>query len=112
MRYMLLIYGDEKASAKMVEDEQKHSDFKQSLRDIGAFHASDPLESTGAAVTLRMRNGRTFSTDGPFAETSEQLGGYYLVEATTPEDAIAIASRVPSLRVGRSIEVRPVREIG
>ena len=105
MRYML-------SSGKMVEDEQQHTDFKQSLRDIGAFHASDPLESVASAVTVRMKNGRPISTDGPFAETTEQLGGYYLVEATSLEEAITIASRVPSLRVGRSIEVRPVREIG
>ena len=111
MRYMLLIYGDEKKSAEMVEDEQQHTAFKQSLRDIGAFHASDPLASTATAVTLRMRNGKTFPTDGPFAETKEQLGGYYLVEATSLDEAIRIASRVPSLRVGRSVEVRPVREV-
>ena len=112
MRYMLLIYGDEKDLAKMAEVEQQHVEFKQSLRESGAFQASDPLQPASTAITVRIKNGSVVQTDGPFAETKEQLGGYYLVEAKNLEDAIAIASRIPSLRVGRSIEVRPIREIG
>jgi len=116
MRYMLLIYGDEQAWAKMPEGEKQkvfreHVEFTQSIRDSGAYRAGDPLQPTGTAATVRIRDGKTYRTDGPFAETKEQLGGYYIVEAATAEEAIAMAARIPSARVGRSIEVRPIMEL-
>jgi len=117
MRYMLLIYDEEKKWAKMSEQE-KASIFKQyrelteSLQQSGAFLAGAPLQPTSTATTVRGKNGKTMTTDGPFAETKEQLGGYYLVEAKNLDDAIAIGARIPSVRIGGSIEVRPVMEVG
>ena len=84
--------------------------FTQDIVKAGKFKAGDPLEPTSAATTVRVRNGKTLATDGPFAETKEQLGGYYLVEAKDLDEAVAIAARIPDARIG-SIEVRPVRKI-
>ena len=117
MRYMLLIYDDEKGRAKMSEQErgaifQQYGEFTQSIQTSGAFQAGAPLQPTSTATTVRMKNGKTVTTDGPFAETKEQLGGYYIVESKNLDDAIAIASRIPSARVGGSIEVRPIMEMG
>ena len=117
MRYMMLIYDDEKVCAKMSEQEkgaifQQYGEFTQSIEKSGAFQAGAPLQPTSTATTVRMKNGKTVTTDGPFAETKEQLGGYYIVEAKTLDDAIAIASRIPSARLGGSIEVRPIMEMG
>ena len=117
MRYMLLIYGDEKSRAKMSEPEvralfKEFEEFTESIRNSGAYQASDPLQPTISATTVRMKNGKTLMTDGPFAETKEQLGGYYIVEAKNLDEALSIAGRIPSLHIGGSIEVRPIREIG
>ena len=117
MRYMLLIYDEEKKWAKMSEQEKgaifkQYREFTQSIQQSGAFLAGAPLQPTTTATTVRGKNGKTLTTDGPFAETKEQLGGYYLVEAKNLDEAIAIGARIPSVRIGGSIEVRPVMEVG
>ena len=116
MEYMLLIHGDEKRWAKMPSDErstihQAYVAFTQSIVKSGHFRAGAQLQPTSTATTVRVRGGKTLTTDGPFAETREQLGGYYLVEAKNLDEAIAIAARVPSAKLG-SIEVRPVMVFG
>jgi hypothetical protein len=81
--------------------------FTQGIVQSGAFKAADRLKPTSTATTVRVRDGKTLTTDGPFAETREQLGGYYLVEAKDLDEAVAIAARIPGARTG-SIEVRPI----
>jgi len=115
MKYMLLIYDDEKTWAKFSEsDRQKlfteYGQFTQQIRDGGQYQAGAPLQPTSAATSVRMRDGKRLVTDGPFAETREQLGGYYLINAKDLDEAIAIAARIPSARLG-TIEVRPVMEM-
>ena len=117
MRYMLLIYGSEKAREKMSDQEkgaifQQYGEFTEGIQKSGAFQAGDPLQPTSAAITVRGRNGNAVTSDGPFAETSEQLGGYYIVEAKSRDEALAIAARVPAVRFGGSVEVRPIMEMG
>ncbi len=112
MQYMLLIYDDEKLLAGLSEAErgsimQEYFAFTQGLRDSGAFVDGAPLQPTTTATTVRLREGDQLVTDGPFAETKEQLGGFYLIEAESIDEAIGHASKVPSARYG-SIEVRPV----
>ncbi len=112
MQYLLLIYADEAASARMDQAEMgkllaDYGAFSQSIVNAGQFKAGDRLRPTAEAKTVRLRDGKTSVIDGPFAETREQLGGYYLVEANTIEEATAIAARIPSARFG-SIEVRPI----
>ncbi len=108
MRYMLLIY-----SAETDDDAQPPSvlaefgAFTQSIVQTGHLKAADRLTTVANATTVRVRDGKTISTDGPFAETREQLGGYYLIEADDLDEAVAIAARIPSARYG-SVEVRPV----
>jgi hypothetical protein len=112
MKYMLLIYIEEQAldqaerEACYVESTQLAHDLKSS----GQFLASAPLQPTSTATSVRVRDGKRLVTDGPFAETREQLGGYYLVEADDLDGAIGIAGRIPGARVG-TIEIRPVIEI-
>jgi hypothetical protein len=107
MQYLLLIYDNEKrfsegyAEAELGEYRAFGKEFAEAIK---GGHA---LQPTSAAVTVRLRNGKPLTTDGPFAETKEQLGGYYLVEARDREEAIAIASKIPGARFG-SIEVRPI----
>ena len=113
MQYLLLIYDPEKAWQTMPEAErnQLHGEYMKLTDDIkasGHYRAGDALQPTHTATTVRVRDGKTTITDGPFAETREQLGGYYMIEAKNLDEAITIASRVPSAKVG-SIEVRPVR---
>lgn len=112
MRYMLLIYSEESAWKALSEKEmgemfQQYAAFTDEIRKSGHYVAGDPLEKTTTATTVRVRNGKTVSTDGPFAETREQLGGYYVVKAEDLDEASAIAARVPGARIG-SIEVRPI----
>lgn len=112
MKYLCLVYFDEKklhAVPESPEDEECHA-CDQELRQRGYVIASDALEPVASAATVRMRNGDMSVTDGPFAETKEQLGGFYLVEARDMNEAIAVASRIPAGRIG-SIEVRPVRQL-
>jgi hypothetical protein len=87
---------------------EEYRTFTQSIIQGGHFKAGDALTRTSTATTVRVRNGKTMTTDGPFAETREQLGGYYLIEAKDLDQATAIAARVPSAKYG-SVEVRPVR---
>jgi len=115
MQYMLLIYGDEKQWLKFSESEQgaifgEYMQFTQDIVKSGHFKAGDPLDDTTAATTVRVRNGKTLTTDGPFAETKEQLGGYYIVEAPNLDEALKLAARIPSARWG-SIEVRPIAKV-
>jgi hypothetical protein len=112
MQYMLLIYENEASFGTMSEQERgaifgEYMKFTEDIRKSGNFQAGAPLRPTSTATTVRVRAGKRLTTDGPFAETKEQLGGYYLVEAKDLDEAIAIAARIPSARVG-SIEVRPV----
>jgi hypothetical protein len=116
MRYMLLIYSRESDWAALSEKErgvvyQEYMAFTDSIRKSGHYVAGDPLEKTSTATTVRVKNGKTVSTDGPFAETREQLGGYYIVKAGDLDEATAIAARIPGARMG-SIEVRPIIEMG
>ena len=117
MRYMLLMYRDEHWWEAKPEEEraairQQAVDCSEALRARGVFLAGDPLLPTTTATTVRMRNGRPVTTDGPFAETKEQLGGYTIVEAASLDEARAIALDHPLLRVGgHSIEVRPIRDL-
>ena len=113
MEYMLLIHGDEKRWAKMPSDErstihQAYVAFTQSIMKSGHFRAGAQLQPTSTATTVREKKGKPVTTDGPFVETKEQLGGYYLVDCKDLDEAISLAARIPSIRVGGSIEVRPV----
>ncbi len=113
MQYLLLIYQNEAEAEKMTEAQLKqvHADYMaytQSIVQSGHFKAGDALQRTSTATTVRVRNGKTLTTDGPFAETREQLAGYYLVEAKDLDQAVTIAERIPSAKWG-SIEVRPIR---
>ncbi len=112
MQYLLLIYRNEAEQAKMdaAAGQQMRTDygaFTQSIIQSGNFKAGDALQPSSTATTVRVRDGKTLTTDGPFAETREQLGGYYLVEAKDLDAALAIAARIPGAKVG-SIEVRPI----
>ena len=112
MRYMLLIYGDEQALDE-TEREQCYRESVQLAHEIdlaGHYLAAAPLHPTSTATSVRVREGRRFVTDGPFAETREQLGGYFLIDAGDLDAAIAIAARIPMARRG-TVEIRPVIEI-
>src|SRR5215469_4336680 len=112
MKYMLLIYSDEQS----LDDPRRQHCYEESLRLVqelnssGHYLAAAPLHPTSTAASVRMREGKRFVTDGPFAETREQLGGYYLVEARDRDEAIGIAARIPGARWG-TIEVRPVIDV-
>src|ERR1700721_1816454 len=112
MQYLLMIYRNEAEIGAMnaAERQKVMADcgaFTQSIIQSGNFKAGDGLQPTSTATTVRVRDGKTLTTDGPFAETREQLGGYYLVDAKDLDAALAIAARIPGARDG-SIEVRPV----
>jgi hypothetical protein len=112
MQYLLLIYGNEAQKMKMNPAERKalsgeYGTYTQSIIQSGNFKAGDGLQPTTTATTVRVRDGKIMTTDGPFAETREQLAGYYLVEAKDLDAAIGMAARIPGARDG-SIEVRPV----
>ena len=112
MRYLLLIYSKESDWAAMSEGErgamyQQYMEFTEGIKKSGHYIGGNPLQPTSTATTVRVRDGKAVATDGPFAETREQLGGYYLVEAADLDAAIGIAGRIPGARAG-SIEVRPI----
>ncbi len=114
MRYMLLIYKDEKWWDEMTVQErgaifQEAVEFSEALRPSGLYQGGEPLEPTSTATTVRMKHGKAVMTDGPFAETKEQLAGYSLVEAKDLDEVLAVAARHPLVRAGLSIEVRPIR---
>jgi hypothetical protein len=118
MRYMLLIYNDAAAwEAMSPEESQKafadYGTFTQRIVDSGEFLAGDPLQGVETATTVRVRNGKAATTDGPFAETKEVLGGYYLVDCKDLDRATEIAAEIPDAALGSgSVEVRPVMELG
>lgn len=112
MEYMLLIYApadreppSEEAGEAMFAE---FGTYTQRLRDDGAFVGGDPLQPAHAATTVRERDGKTVTTDGPFAESKEILGGYYKIEVDTIDEAIEWASQIPTVKYGDSVEVRPV----
>jgi hypothetical protein len=112
MKYMLLVYMDEQA---MTDKERQRcyvesAQLTQDLNAKGQYVAAGPLHSVATATSVRVRDGRRVVTDGPFAETREQLGGYYVVEADDLDEAMAIAERIPPARYG-TIEIRPMMEI-
>jgi hypothetical protein len=112
MKYMLLIYSDE---AAWTEEERQHcfdesTELTHDLNTRGQFYAASPLQPVTMATSVRVRQGKHLITDGPFAETREQLGGYFLVEAKDLNEAISIAARIPAARKG-TVEVRPVLEL-
>jgi hypothetical protein len=108
MKYLCLVYGAESAIRTM--DDHECLAFDQGLRASGHCVASEALQPVETATTVRMRNGKLSVSDGPFAETKEQLAGFYLIDARNLNEAIELASKIPPARVG-SIEVRPVRPI-
>jgi hypothetical protein len=115
MQYVLLIYDDGQTWARMTDAErgqlfQEYGAYTQNLRERGAYVDGNPLQPTSTATTVRIRDGEQLVTDGPFAETKEQLGGYYIVEAESIDEAIEHAAKIPSARFG-SIEVRPVMQV-
>lgn len=115
MQYLLLIYGDESAWVEpppeaAAQEMQRWYDYTTWLQEKGWLLAGEPLQDTSSATTVRIRDGKTLTTDGPFAETKEQLGGYYLVECENLDEAIEAASRIPSVHRG-SVEIRPLMEI-
>src|SRR6476659_9841048 len=112
MQYLLLIYDDESKMKSVTQADQnamfkEYGEFTASIVKSGNMKAGDALQPSSTATTVRVREGKTLTTDGPFAETREQLGGYYLVEAKDLDEALKIAARIPGARTG-SIEVRPV----
>jgi hypothetical protein len=114
MRYLLLIYGEEATEAlpedAMAAEVDAYNAFTRDIRERGIFEAGEALHPTTAATTVRVREGRTLTTDGPFAETKEKLGGFYLVEAADLDQAIELAARIPGATHG-SIEVRPIWDL-
>ena len=115
MQYLLLIYGNEKAAADMSDADKgahfmAYKTFTDDIKSSKQYVGGNALQPIGTATTVRVRNGKTQTTDGPFAETREQLGGYYLVEARDLDEATKIAARIPGAAIG-SIEVRPVMVI-
>jgi hypothetical protein len=114
MQYLLLIYQNEAEVEKMGEAQWKqvhgeYMSFTQGIVQSGHFKAGDALQRSSTATTVRVRNGKTLTTDGPFAETREQLAGYYLIEAKDLDHAVTVAERIPSAKWG-SIEVRPIKK--
>ena len=112
MKYLLLIYENEGSWNAIPEAEkgkvfQEYKDYTARIRKDGNYIAGEALQPVGTATTVRVKNGKTLTTDGPFAETREQLGGFYMVEAKDLDEAIALAAGIPAVRTG-SIEVRPI----
>ncbi len=115
MKYTLLLYGDEGRWADMTPDEMAEdmklwSAFYEELAEAGAFLAGEGLDATTSATTVRIQGGEVVHTDGPFAETREQLGGFYLLECADLDAALAWAAKVPDLGDGGAVEVRPVMD--
>jgi hypothetical protein len=115
MQYLLLIYADESKLKSATQADQnamfkEYGEFTASIVKTGNMKAGDALQPSSTATTVRVREGKTLTTDGPYAETREQLGGYYLVEAKDLDEALKIAARIPGARTG-SIEVRPIMQL-
>lgn len=116
MQYLLMIYDEEAKWSQMGQAEaggyiKAYREFTDAVTKSGHFRVGEALQPTSTATTVRVREGKTLTTDGPFAETREQLGGFYLVEAKDLDEAISIAARIPSAKIG-SIEVRPIQVFG
>jgi hypothetical protein len=114
MRYLCLIYDEEKKLATLSKGESdafmgEYFAFTDGIKASGHYRAGEALQPVETATTVRVRNGKVGTTDGPFAETKEQLGGFYLIEARDLNDAIQVAAKIPSARLG-SVEVRPIVE--
>lgn len=112
MKYMLLIYSDEQAWSDSSREHcyEESTQLAQQIQADGKFLAAAPLQPVATATSVRIRDGKRLVTDGPFAETREQLGGYFLVDAEDLDEAIGIAAKIPGARVG-TVEIRPVMEI-
>lgn len=116
MRYLCLIYYDEKNLNALSRSErealsQESYTYCELLREKGQFIAAEPLQPVHTATTVRVRGGKAATTDGPFAETKEQLGGFFMIDVKDLDDAIRVASKIPAGRLG-SVEVRPIKEGG
>jgi hypothetical protein len=115
MRYLLLIYTEERTEATpedaMAAELEGYNAFGKEIQDRGLFEAGEALHPTAAATTVRVRDGQTVTTDGPFAETKEALGGFYLIKAKDLDEAIEVAAKIPGAKHG-SIEVRPIFDFG
>lgn len=116
MQYLLLVYGSESAFANMTPEQQAagveaYGQFTQDIKQSGKWIGSNRLKPVASSTTVRVRDGKRVVTDGPFAETKEQLGGYYLIEAKDLDEAVAIAARCPGAQHG-TMEVRPIWEMG
>lgn len=116
MKYLCLIYEDEKIWDSMPQDQAgailgEYQVFTEGLAKSGQLIAGEALQPSSTASTIRIRNGRPTMSHGPAVDTREQLGGFYLVEATSLDDAVEVASRIPSVRHG-SVEVRPIMTFG
>jgi hypothetical protein len=116
MQYMLLIYANEAEFNRRSAEEnkkisQEYMKVTEEIKKSGHFKLGDRLESVTTATTVRVRDGKPLTTDGPFAETREQLGGYYIIEAKDLDEAVGIATKLPGTRLG-SIEVRPIMRMG
>ena len=114
MKYLCLIYDEEKKLGAMSKNESdafmgEYFAFTEGIQKSGHFLGGEALQPVQTATTVRVRNGKLSTTDGPFAETKEQLGGYYLIDAKDLNDALQVASKIPSARLG-SVEVRPIQE--
>ena len=114
MRYLLTIYGDEKAQAEIPPDQLEPVmkawwEYDAWLRDTGWHRGGEALKPTSTGTTVRVRDGKTLTTDGPFAETKEQLGGYYLIECDNLDQAIEAAAKMPAAPNG-TVEIRPIQE--
>ena len=114
MKYLCLIYDEEKKLSSMSKADGdammgEYFAFTEGIKKSGHYLGGNALQPVQTATTIRLRNGKVSTTDGPFAETQEQLGGYYLIEAKDLNDAIQVAAKIPSSRIG-SIEVRPIME--
>ena len=116
MRYLCLIYYDEKnlntlsQSARQTLSEESYA-YCDLLREKGQFIAAEPLEPVHTATTVRIKAGKATTTDGPFAETKEQLGGFFMIDVADLNEAISVAAKIPAGRIG-SVEVRPIKEGG
>ena len=116
MRYILLIYDDEKASAGMSQAEMEAGlgawfKYTEDLQKAGKMLGGEALQATATATTVRLKEGRRLTTDGPFAETKEQLGGYYIISGEDLDEAMHWAAKMPHLGRGGAVEVRPVMEL-
>lgn len=115
MRYMMLIYSDEEAEAQRSAEEQeavmqRYYAFTDEVRQRGVLKAGDPLQPTATATTVRLENGKIVTRDGPYEQTPEQMGGYYILDCANLDEAIELAAKIPAAAEG-AIEIRPIMEL-